>query len=72
MWPTARSLSMSFPRSLQILVLLDIMLPELDGFEVCRRIKENAEIRRMPMIILTSNKYGGWNPLWCNGRKSGQ
>ncbi len=43
MWPTDRSLSMSFPRSLQILVLLDIMLPELDGFEVCRRIKENAD-----------------------------
>ena len=30
------------------LVLLDIMLPEIDGFEVCQRIKENPETKLWP------------------------
>jgi CheY-like chemotaxis protein len=30
------------------LVLLDINLPDLDGFEVCRRIKADAETSRIP------------------------
>jgi DNA-binding response OmpR family regulator len=38
------------------LVLLDIMLPEIDGFEVCRRIKSNDETRHLPVIMLTAKK----------------
>ena len=38
------------------LVLLDIMLPEIDGFEVCRRIKEDTETRDIPVIMLTAKK----------------
>jgi twitching motility two-component system response regulator PilG len=38
------------------LVLLDIMLPEIDGFEVCRRIKFAAETRHIPVIMLTARK----------------
>ena len=38
------------------LVLLDIMLPEIDGFEVCRRIKENASSKHIPVIMLTAKK----------------
>jgi twitching motility two-component system response regulator PilG len=38
------------------LVLLDIMLPSLDGFEVCRRIKENPESSAIPVVILTARK----------------
>jgi twitching motility two-component system response regulator PilG len=38
------------------LVLLDIMLPEIDGFEVCRRIKNNPETRNLPVIMLTAKK----------------
>jgi twitching motility two-component system response regulator PilG len=38
------------------LILLDIMLPELDGFEVCERIKHNPETRRIPIILLTARK----------------
>ncbi|ORJ63341.1 two-component system response regulator [Geothermobacter hydrogeniphilus] len=38
------------------LVLLDIMLPELDGFEVCRRIKEQEATRGIPVIMLTAKK----------------
>jgi two-component system sensor histidine kinase/response regulator len=36
------------------LVLLDIMMPEMDGFEVCRRIKENPAIREVSVIFLTA------------------
>ena len=38
------------------LVLLDIMLPELGGFEVCRLIKETAETQHIPVIMLTAKK----------------
>jgi DNA-binding response OmpR family regulator len=38
------------------LVLLDIMLPLLDGFEVCRRIKENPETGMIPVVMLTARK----------------
>lgn len=38
------------------LVVLDIMLPEMDGFEVCRRIKDNPETRDIPVVMLTAKK----------------
>jgi len=38
------------------LVLLDIVMPRMDGFEVCRRIKGNLETNDIPVIHLTSLK----------------
>jgi DNA-binding response OmpR family regulator len=38
------------------LVLLDIMLPEIDGFEVCQRIKQNEATKHIPVIMLTAKK----------------
>ena len=38
------------------LVILDIMLPELDGFEVCRHIKENPATKNIPVVMLTAKK----------------
>jgi putative two-component system response regulator len=36
------------------LILLDIMMPEMDGFEVCRKLKENAATRDIPIIFITA------------------
>lgn len=38
------------------LVLLDIMLPEIDGFEVCKLIKSDPVTRHIPVIMLTAKK----------------
>jgi len=40
------------------LVLLDVMMPEVDGFAVCRKIQENPRLKEMPVIFLTA-KGGG-------------
>jgi putative two-component system response regulator len=37
------------------LVMLDIMMPKLNGFEVCKRIKSDPENRLTPVIIVTSS-----------------
>jgi DNA-binding response OmpR family regulator len=36
------------------LILLDVMMPGLDGFEVCRRLKANAETADIPVIFMTA------------------
>jgi len=36
------------------LVLLDLMLPGIDGFEVCRRLKSDDETKKIPIVMLTA------------------
>ena len=36
------------------LILLDVMMPGIDGYEVCRRLKENDETRDIPVIFVTA------------------
>ena len=36
------------------LVLLDIMMPKVDGFEVCRRVKADPDTKDIPVIFLTA------------------
>ncbi len=36
------------------LILLDIMMPGMDGYEVCRRLKERAETQQIPVIFVTA------------------
>ncbi len=36
------------------LILLDIMMPEMDGFEVCAKLKENPATKDIPIIFITA------------------
>lgn len=36
------------------LIILDIMLPGMDGFEICRMLKHNDRLRNIPVVILTA------------------
>lgn len=52
------------------IVLLDLKLPKVDGFEVLRRIRGDEHTRHLPVVILTSSKeeqdlIDGYN-LGCN------
>ena len=41
------------------LVLLDVMMPKMSGFEVCRRIKNNPQTADLPVIMVTAlNELG--------------
>ena len=35
------------------IIILDILMPEMDGYEVCRRLKSNPETARIQVIILS-------------------
>ncbi|CAN1211355.1 hypothetical protein TUMEXPCC7403_14230 [Tumidithrix helvetica PCC 7403] len=36
------------------LILLDVMLPEIDGFEICRQLKANSSTQAIPVIFMTA------------------
>jgi two-component system phosphate regulon response regulator PhoB len=43
------------------LVLLDLMLPDMTGTEVCRQLKSDPRTRAVPVIVLTA---GWWVSSW--------
>jgi DNA-binding response OmpR family regulator len=42
------------------IVLLDAMLPEIHGFEICHKIKQSQQFKHVPVIIISAI-YTGWN-----------
>lgn len=41
-------------QSIPDLILLDVMMPEMDGFEICRRLREDVRFQTVPVIFLTA------------------
>lgn len=44
------------PAGSPVLVLLDLKMPKVDGLEVLRTIKEDPQLRTMPVVMLTSSR----------------
>ncbi|MFN2383836.1 MAG: response regulator [Gemmatimonadota bacterium] len=49
----------AFPFQRPDLVLLDISLPEMDGTEILRRMRDDPELRTIPAIALTAHAMAG-------------
>src|SRR6516165_1340759 len=50
----AKALDLARVEPVPDLILLDVMMPEMDGYEVCSRLKADQTTREIPIIFLTS------------------
>jgi signal transduction histidine kinase/CheY-like chemotaxis protein len=67
----------SMERDRPSLILLDLMMPEMDGFEFADRVRQRPEWRQIPIVVLTAKDISGEERLRLSGqvetiiRKSG-
>ncbi len=50
------------------LVVLDVIMPNMDGFQACRKMKKSPDLKHIPVILLTSKKQKS-DEFW--GKKQG-
>jgi CheY-like chemotaxis protein len=50
------------------LILMDVMMPDIDGLEVCRRLRKNVRTQKVPVILLT---FKSGDDSAAEGRESG-
>jgi CheY-like chemotaxis protein len=46
----------SRPDGQPVVILLDLKMPKMDGLEVLRHVKGDADLRRIPIVVLTSSR----------------
>jgi twitching motility two-component system response regulator PilH len=67
-WSVAINDAMQVERTIDIerpvLILLDVVMPRRNGFQVCRDLKSNAEYSRIPVIVVSS-KDGESDKFWA-------
>ncbi len=54
MFPSGSMVLKALKKKVPDLILLDVMMPEMDGFETCRLIKENEALRDIPVIFISA------------------
>jgi twitching motility two-component system response regulator PilH len=66
-WSVAINDSSQMERTIEVerpaLILLDVVMPQRNGFQVCRDLKANPEFGRIP-VILVSSKDGDSDKFW--------
>src|SRR6266705_3061437 len=67
-WSVVTNDSTQIERTIEIerpnLILLDVVMPLRNGFQVCRDLKGNAEFSRIPVVVVTS-KDGESDKFWA-------
>ncbi|MDQ6992021.1 MAG: response regulator [Mariprofundus sp.] len=51
---TSGKRALKIAESMPDLILLDVMMPGMDGYEVCRHLKQKRKLRRIPVIFVTA------------------
>lgn len=49
-----RRIEEAIAREVPLIILLDVVMPERNGFQVCRELKNNAKFNSIPVILVTS------------------
>ncbi len=66
--PTGRNAVKRIKETMPDIVLLDLMLPEVDGIEICRRLRQDQETSPVPVLMITAK---GTEPDRIRGFESG-